>query len=115
MANRKFKKDININWEIFRTRLQSLLDSRGITATEFARQVNLSAGTVCRYLYERTPDVTAAWIMADYFGVTVDRLIGRSDNRYSSITEEQSKFIDNYIKATEQDRAIINMILAKYE
>lgn len=115
MANRKFKQDINIDWTVFRTRLQSLLDSRGITATEFARQVNLSAGTVCRYLYERAPDIISAWIMADYFGVTVDWLIGRSENKYQTITDDQKNFADNYIKASDQDRAVINMILSKYD
>ena len=36
MANKKFKSDASINWEVFRTNLQKLLDSRGLTATDFA-------------------------------------------------------------------------------
>lgn len=115
MANKKFRAEITIDWELFRQRLRDLLDARGITPTDFARTTDLSPGTVCRWLYERTPDIAAAKIIADYFDVSIDWLIGRESERYSDMPENLKAIINAYQKASPQDRAVVDMLLSKYE
>lgn len=115
MPNKKFRADVSVNWDVFRTNLKALLDGRGITATDFARNVNLSPGTVCRWFYERTPDIAAAKIIADYFGVSIDWLIGRESPKYRELSENTQALITRYQRASEQDRAVVDMILSKYE
>lgn len=114
MANKKFKSDASINWEVFRANLQKLLDSRGLTATDFARDANMSPGTVLRWMYERTPDILAAVITADYFGVSLDWLIGRTDNQYNELPQNIRELADRYSVASQQDKLIVDTLLSKY-
>jgi transcriptional regulator with XRE-family HTH domain len=114
MANRKFKSDATINWDVFRANLQKLLNSRGLTATDFARDVNLSPGTVLRWMYERTPDILAAVITADYFGVSLDWLIGRTERQYAELPQNLQDIVNRYSAASEQDKLIVDTLLSRY-
>ena len=64
--------------------LASLREERGIYQKELAAILKVSVGTVSNYENNiHFPDQDALLQLADYFGVTVDYLLGRTSYRYS--------------------------------
>ena len=64
--------------------LASLREERGIYQKERAAILKVSVGTVSNYENNiHFPDQEALLQLADYFGVTVDYLLGRTSYRYS--------------------------------
>ena len=116
MATKKYKgnENFNIDWSTFRENLQGLLDSRGFTKADLARAVELSPSTIVRYFYETTPDMVALWIIADFFDVPIDWLIGRSKDRWSNITDDLKALCNRYTIASETDKAVVDTLLSKY-
>lgn len=68
--------------EIFAERLKKLRKERRLTSKEMAEYLEVSQRA---YLYYESathyPDVPGLLKLADYFGVTTDYLLGRSDQR----------------------------------
>lgn len=63
---------------IFGRRLQQLRERRRISRRVLAELCGLSRNTVGRYERgERAPSVGTVILLADYFGVTTDWLLGR--------------------------------------
>ena len=61
-------------------RLRTLRKSRGLRQEKMAELCEIGLTTYRRYESgEREPTATVLWKMADVFGVSVDYLIGRSD------------------------------------
>ena len=70
------------NMRSFGEILTSLREERGIYQKELAAILKVSVGTVSNYENNiHFPDQDA--LLADYFGVTVDYLLGRTSYRYS--------------------------------
>ena len=64
--------------------LASLREERGIYQKELAAILKVSVGTISNYENNiHFPDQDALLQLADYFGVTVDYLLGRTSYRYS--------------------------------
>ena len=105
-VNNKFRYQDNRDWDVFRDRLQKLMDSYGINKAELGRRLNMSTSSVCRYFKERTPDITALWRIADLFNTSIDWLIGRSS---------EQDLLNKYKVATPSDKLVIDTILKKYE
>ena len=64
--------------------LTSLREERGIYQKELAAILKVSVGTISNYENNiHFPDQEALLHLADYFGVTVDYLLGRTSYRYS--------------------------------
>lgn len=64
----------------FPQRLRELRDKRGLSQQAVADFCQLSKSTVANYERgRRTPSITDAVILADFFGVSLDYLAGRSD------------------------------------
>ena len=62
-------------------RLKELREKRGISQVTLASALNLSQNSISRYeTGEREADYTTLIAIADYFGVSVDYLLGRTDN-----------------------------------
>lgn len=62
-------------------RLKELRLSRKITQPEMAKMLNVGLSTYQRYEYGTlTLGVDLATTLADYYGVSVDYLLGRTDN-----------------------------------
>lgn len=63
-------------------RLKKLREENHIKQEDVAKGMEIPLRTYCRYEYgEREPVATVLWRMADFYHVTVDYLIGRSDQR----------------------------------
>ena len=61
-------------------RLKELRKSRKISQLKLATDLNMNQNTVSRYEnMEREADYTTLIKIADYFGVSIDYLLGRTD------------------------------------
>ena len=52
--------------------------------------------------------------MSDYFGVSVDWLLGLSNDRYEALPAEVREFATLYALASPDDRTIVETVLKKY-
>ena len=65
---------------IFPERLRSLREARGLPCATLSELCGLSEHAVRRYeRSESVPTLPAAVALADYFGVSLDYLVGRSE------------------------------------
>ena len=66
--------------EILAERLLKLRKGRKLSRKEVAQAVSIAEGTYQRYENaEREPEATVLVALADYFDVTTDYLLGRTD------------------------------------
>lgn len=75
------------------TRLKELRKKNGITQIDFAKAFNISTGTIGNWeTGAREPDTQTLLKIANYFGVTVDYLLGESDtpDKPSKTTVDES-------------------------
>lgn len=62
-------------------RLKELRERRRLSQVTLAMDLNLNQNSISRYeTGEREADYTTLIAIADYFGVSVDYLLGRTDN-----------------------------------
>ena len=62
-------------------RLRELRERRGITQLKLAMDLHMTQNTISRYESgEREPGISELVKLADYFGVSVDYLLERTDN-----------------------------------
>ena len=62
-------------------RLRELRKSRGISQLKLAMDLNTNQNTISRYeTGEREPGITELITLTDYFDVSVDYLLERTDN-----------------------------------
>lgn len=68
--------------EIFAQRLKELRNSRRVYQKEMAEYLGITVrGYQCYEAGQNYPDVKGLIALADYFGVSTDYLLGRSDQR----------------------------------
>ena len=61
-------------------RLKFLREEKKLNQTDIAEAAGIVLRTYCRYESgEREPNATVLWKIADFYGVSVDYLIGRTD------------------------------------
>lgn len=62
-------------------RLRELRKAKGISQLKLAMELNTNQNTISRYeTGEREPGINELIGIADYFNVSVDYLLGRTDN-----------------------------------
>lgn len=62
-------------------RLKSLRVERNLKQEEVAKELKIAVRSYCRYEYgEREPNASVLWRMADFYGVSIDYLVGRTDS-----------------------------------
>ncbi|MDE6058607.1 MAG: helix-turn-helix domain-containing protein [Clostridia bacterium] len=62
----------------FRKNLIDLLHEKEICQTQLAREVHISQSAISNWLSgKKEPSIESLWILADYFNVTIDQLVGR--------------------------------------
>ena len=82
---------MNFNIEKFSYRLTVLLDENNMTQTQLAEKVGTSNVTICRYLTcERLPRLDVVTKIASVFNVSLDYLLGLSDDKNVQFSEENS-------------------------
>ena len=99
----------------FRENLTALVESRGITFVELGAATNMASTTLHRYISgDRTPDLPNLMRLAEYFDVSLDWLLGFSDERFECIPAEMRQFMELYNIASPDDRRVIQAVLSKY-
>lgn len=99
----------------FHVRLRELIDSRGLLMTQLAEAINSTPATISRYVAGlRKPELDKVILLANYFDVSVDWILGLEDTGPSKLPESQKELISLYSMATEEDRKVIQAILSKY-
>lgn len=62
-------------------RLREIRKNHGISQLKLALDLNMSQNTISRYeTGEREPGINELIKIADYFNVSIDYLVGRTDN-----------------------------------
>ena len=95
----------------FRTRLKKLREEKSLTHKDIAVFLGVNYNTVGNYERgTRQPDLETTNKIADYFDVSVDYLIGRTNERslkkaadYSSLSKRHQKMIKTYDEFAESD------------
>lgn len=85
----------------FSYRLTVLLDENNMTQTQLAKKIGTSNVTICRYLTgERVPRLDVVTKIADVFNVSLDYLLGLSNDENIQNSNENSDLnIDMIIKS----------------
>ena len=82
---------------------------------DIAAEINVSTPTLSRYLQGvREPELKYVVRLARYFGVSVDWLLGLSNDRYEAVPTEVREFATLYALASPDDRTIVETVLKKY-
>jgi transcriptional regulator with XRE-family HTH domain len=84
-------------------RLKKLRETKGLNQQGLAMKLGLSQSTISFYeTGERKPDLEALIQLADFFGVSIDYLIGRSNIKRSQMendhTAEDINFFHEFLK-----------------
>ena len=80
--SREFAKKVKKEEGTMNFRLKELRKERKISQLQLAFDLNMNQNTISRYEnLERQADYDTLIRFADYFGVSIDYLLGRTDNR----------------------------------
>lgn len=83
--------------EVFSNKLRELRKSRGLTQAQIAKIMRVSRVSYCNYENGiNEPSLESLILVADYFHVSVDYLLGR--NGYSNSVTFTREEVDNLIK-----------------
>ena len=106
-----------MDFTAFRSNLTILMESRGYSSNNsLSADLGVPAGTISRWKTgDRAPDLEYVIRLAEFFGVSIDWLLGFEQDRYSSLPQESQNLLNLYALASEDDRAVIKTVLAKYK
>lgn len=96
---------------MFGDRLKQLRKENNLLQKELADMLNVSASTIGMYeRNQRDPDTNTLRFLADYFNVSVDYLLARTESRqvYSKVSEASEDYLQGL--DSEQIKAVKNMI-----
>ena len=61
-------------------RLNELMRENGLNQSRLADKIGIKQNTISAWLRgKKEPSITSLWLLADYFNVEVDFIIGRKD------------------------------------
>ena len=100
----------------FIKKLSILLEENNTTQRELAEKINVTEVTISRYLSgERSPRIDIVNKIAEFFKVSVDYLLGRTDIRSTSsseeVDEEFAALYRGYQTLNETDKSILKATL----
>ena len=102
---------MDINERIF-----SLLLERNVSQKELASSIHASTGLVTDWKNNRsTPKMKYICAIADYFGVSVDYLLGRESSAAGmELSPEEEELVLCYRSASADERTIVDLTLRKH-
>ena len=84
---------MNFDVEKFSYRLTVLLDENNMTQTQLAKKIGTTNVTICRYLTcERIPRLDVVTRIASFFNISIDYLLGFSDDKEIQYSSGNSDF-----------------------
>ena len=97
---------------MFSTMLNKLLDDKQFTAYKLSKALNISQGLMSDYKNGiRTPTTANLIKIADYFNVSVDYLLGRTDENYKppknvyTLSDQEQSLIEFFRQLPKQDQS----------
>ena len=61
-------------------RVRELMKENGLNQVRLAEKVGLKQNTISAWLCgKKEPSITSLWLLADYFDVEIDYIVGRKD------------------------------------
>lgn len=101
---------------IFSKRVSGLIESSGKTLRSVAMDLNIVPATLSRYISgTRYPDVRYIAKLSQYFNVSMEWILGLSDERYNREGKDITELVNLYSLADENDRELVMHILKKYK
>ncbi len=74
------KRRVFIMKIIVAERIRELMKEENLTQMALAAKVGVKQNTISAWLLEKKePSIRSLWLLADYFGVDIDFLVGRKD------------------------------------
>ena len=94
-------------------RLKKLREDKNLNQVEVAKKLNISQATYNRYERdERSPDYKTLAKIADFYGVNIDDLFGRTT---SDLDEDTYLFARKYSQLPEKDKKVLKKILKGFD
>ena len=98
----------------FSKRFKYLIHLRGCQLLDISQATGITSSALSRYTkydqYQLTPSLENVVAIANYFDVSVDWLLGRTEDNAAI-----SRLIDAWNHASPEDRAIMTIIVNKYD
>lgn len=99
--------------------LRKLRNEKRVTQTEVAKNIGISYQALGLYENEKNkPDPDTLWKLADYFGVTIDYLLGREPDsglvyvhKDPALTEDEKHVLELYRNIVPESRELTLSIL----
>lgn len=105
-----------MDFSIFKSRLRSLIESRGIYVSVLADELGISHPTLHRYMNgSRTPDLPYVVKIAEFFNVSIDWLLGLNGDKFDVLPADVQEVANLYSLASEDDRQVVRVVLSKYK
>jgi len=83
--------------------IAALRKAKGVKQEDVARAVGVSAQAVSKWENGGTPDIELLPLVADYFGVSIDRLFGRTIRDFGDMESEVTNYIAQPLDTHEGD------------
>ncbi len=97
----------------FALRIKELREERGLSQVRLARELNVGTGSVGMWESAgEIPPVKKLLVIADYFGVTLDYLVGRSEKR--TFMPESDPFFEEYRALSPEKKALLRSLLRSW-
>ncbi|MFJ3386647.1 helix-turn-helix domain-containing protein [Lysinibacillus sp. NPDC086135] len=77
--------------------LKKLCDEQGISVNTLEERIELSKNTLYSWK-KNTPKGSNLVKVADYFNVSTDYLLGRTDKKYLDLTNNSESYLDNKLQ-----------------
>ena len=99
--------------ESFIKKLSILLEEKNITQRELAEKINVTEVTISRYLSgERSPRIEIVSKIAEFFGVSIDSLLGKEETASIDTNDEKlMAFWEEYKDLEDADKNILHATL----
>lgn len=104
-------------------KIKDLANEKGVSLSELERSIGISNGSISKW-EKSSPKADTLQKVADYFNVSVDYLLGRTNNRFYGLSDEQKEIslvqaLDSVMSydgkpITDNDREILISIIEAY-
>lgn len=111
---RMWVMDNNLSYDAFRRNLKTMIESRGINAKMLSEYIDSTPVTIRYITGARNPDLEYVYRISQFFGVTIDYLLGLNDSKHAWLTPEAQEVAELYSLSSEDDKSIVNAVLKKY-
>lgn len=104
-------------------KIKDLANEKGVSLSELERSIGISNGSISKW-EKSSPKADTLQKVADYFNVSTDYLLGRTNNRFYGLSDKQKEIsIEQALKSvmsydgkpmTDNDREILKGIIEAY-